>query len=754
MKNFVTHRVVPAALFLVITLVIWVAFAGSPGGDPQASSSVFRHAQVTDGNPAAMDALAPAALPLLITTEDELVGEPKAIERGEGEGGATLIARWPGNQPTGEIHLGLVALVDESEASHGSEGVRLQLGPYAEVLLQADNAIPAHMTGPRERSWSGVPVGSWQVVTLPTSDVAISSASPIHIRGEETRVVELELVPTGEIFVRVELATDDPVTGASVRVVGPLPPGLNFATSCTNELSNTMEWRGTTDADGLFRVSGLAPGAWFGVHAWTSEGTRATGQIQSMAPAKKPARLVATPAAKILVRTVDSESGLPISGLEVFVTDNRLQELSGARHRGNVEELRMAGPTDALGTTELNCEPGTWVFTGGDDKGYGLTTLQITESVIAAGQITVRLDTIGNDTLRVITADGRPVPNAEVSGTWWSFSESGGRAGELNSVTTDGRGEIAVEALGDLPTSSPSGLNLYARHPSAGSGGLGIDPADLPPRADPDSGRIPLPREIIVRPSGSLELHFAPLGWPIPRPPMGSGTWSTERLDEAEEMARALRLTLRFLGTPAVQRSWSAHHGETRGVLVGQADDDGTVRFEDLEPGCYAVAVSSRGRDLSFTTPPLWVRESETTSYWVEAPRAQQFGTVTLDIADAGVLWDATESPSSATLMAQKSVVHLDSSYLLQPSIAGEAEARRLPVSPGGRVVFGFVAPGRYSIGLLLPDAASPTGELVFRTTDMFEVAPGEEIFLSTLTAVPTPAGSAASFTGDRKPNR
>lgn len=754
MTNFMTHRVVPTALLLVIALVVWVAVGSSLVGDSQGSSGVIHVTNVTNGNAADMEPLAPSALPLLITAADQLTSDPSALEPGENDTGAKLIARWPGNQPLGNIHLGLVALVDESEVSPASEGVRWQLGPYADVLVQTDEPIPADETGPRERSWSGVPVGSWQVVVLPTSEVAISSAPAIHIRGKETRVVSLELVPTGEVFVRVGLASGDPVPGASVRVVGPLPPGLNPATACTRDLSNAMDWRGSTNADGLFRVSGLAPGGWFGVHAWTSEGTRATGQFQSKPLTGEPDRLVATPAANVTVHTVDSESGLPIAGLHVLVTDNQLQELSGVRQEPNVEPLRTVGPTDALGTVVLNCEADAWILTGGSQSGYGLATLQITESVIAAGQITVRLDLVGNDFLRVMTPDGRPVPNATVSGTWWSFGESGGQTGDLTPVTTDEHGEFAVEALGELPASSSNGLMLHARHPSAGSGGLAIDTADLPPRADPDSGRIPLPQVIIVRPSGSLELHFAPLGWPVPQPPTGSGLWNAEQLDEAEEMGRALRLSLRFLGTSAVQRSWSSHHGETRGVLVGRADDDGTVRFEDLEPGCYTVAVSSRSRGLSFTTPPLWIRESETTSYWVEAPRAQDYGTVTLDITDAGVLWDATETPSSATLMAHKSIVHMDSSLVLQPSIAGEAEARRLPVPLDGRVVFRFVAPGRYSIGLLLPYASHPTGELVFRTTDTFEVGPGEELFLSTLKAAPAPPGASAVLAGDRMPNR
>ena len=752
MKKTLNRRLLPAAVILIIAVVIWAALSSSQGTDSRGSPVTLSFADSAVGA-SDLSASPPKAVPLLITTADERADDSSTFGPGDDERGATLIARWPGDMPIGNIHLGLVALVDESEVSHGSETVRWQLGPYADALFQSGKPIPADKAGSRERSWFGVPVGTWKVVALPTSEVAITSATAIHIRGQETRVVDLELAPPGELFVRVVLASGDPVPGARVRVVGPLPPGLNMATACTSELSNSMDWRGTTDAHGLFRVSGLAPGDWFGVHAWTSAGTRATGQFQSKTRSRKPDRLVATPAPKITVHTVDSSSGLPIAGIHVLVTDNRLQELSGSRQQGSIEQLRMAGPTDALGTVVLNCEADSWILAGGYEAGYGLATLQITKSVIAAGQITARLDTIDHDTLRVMTADGRPVQDANVSGSWWSYGEAGAQTGELASVTTDWRGEFAVEALGDLPSGSPSGLNLYARHPSAGSGGLTLDPADLPPRADPRSGRIPTTRSIIVRPSGSLELHFAPLGWPSPQPPSGSGPWNTERLAEAEERSRALRLRLRFLGTAASQRSWSSHHEERKGVLVGQADDDGTVRFEDLEPGCYAVAISSRSRGLSFTTPPLWVRDSETTSHWVEAPRTQDYGTVTLDIADAGVLWDATESPSSATLMAHKSIVHLEGSLVLQSSIAGEAEARRLPVPLDGRVIFSFVAPGRYTIGLLLPEASAPSGQLAYCSTDEFDVGPGEELFLSTLKAAPAPIGASAVM-ADNSPSK
>lgn len=749
-----------AVLLTLIAAFLW-ALLGDRFGN---RSTIFGSAVVqpvtrvnSGGLPGVPGAPPADALPLLITSTDAAAHDSLPGVEGPDVPGGRLIVRWSAAPSTGNIHLGLLALVSESGAAVATDGMRWQLGPYADRLAVSGAPVPPDGEAPRERRWTNLPAGTWQIVARPTSDVVPVRSPVVHFRNDETHMVDLSLVSAGRLWVRVELPDGEPVAGAQVRVVGPLPSGLTLSQASPGELPNTLDWRGSTDGDGQFQVNGVTPGTRFGIHAWTEDGTRATGEIVSrarVAESEVPDRLLATPAVPMTVHTIDSETLLPVPGVHVLVADNRLQALSGVCQTTSMIPLRMVGPTDERGMVEVSCEPGSWVMTGGSESGYGLSTLQITDDVAAAREITVLLDRIGRAVLRVATADGTPVPEAKVTGSWWAFDESGRRTGDVASVSTDSRGEFSLDDLGELPSAPPGGLSLFARHEREGSGGLSIALEELPPHITAQPGQVPWPLTIVIQPAGSLELQFAPLGWPVPSPPaVRRGGNPTDRA-EADELARSLSLTLRHLGSSAAHRSMSMHHGEHRRVLVGMPDDEATATFEDLEPGCYAVAVSRRDGGLSFTTPPLWVDASETTTHWVTPPRAEDFGTVTLDVAAAGHLWDAIGTPNTATLLAERSVGHVDGGPFLQTSIAGEGEARRMPIPESGRVVFEFVPPGRYTIGMLLPDAEDPTGARVYRTTEVFDVGPGEQLLLRTLEDAPVPPGAAAVFTESGPPAR
>lgn len=746
-----TRRAALLALIVMIGLLVWAALAGGGSGalesDPAVVTQVSRVPGAGTLVPGSGTGAPREPVALVVTSaqpesDDESTGSP--VPRQEATG--RVIARWASSTTpdSEEVRLALVPLREQGEGLAQGAGPVLRLGPRSHPMIRSPAGEPLAPDGasPGERVWSAVSPGAWQVVAVPNSPVVPEDAPLVHVRAHATRVVELQLGPAGVVHVRIELPDGRPVSGAEVRVVGPLPAGLRMETTDPGELVGVTDRRCTTDEQGEFEVRGVSPGAWYGVHAWTADGTRATGEVRAQVLPDAPETLVATPPVEVLVRVLDRETGAPVGGVPLVIVDNRLQALSGVAPSRDIDPLQITEPTDERGEVRVRCEPGAWVITRSDSS--DLCTLQLSESAVAAGEVVLYLDRVDLGILRVTRPDGTPVSGARVEGRWSFWDASREASGELSPVQTDARGEFPLAALGELPQNLPAALDLHASHPRDGIGGIRIGLENLPPHVRPEEGMAPVPKSIIIRPAGSLELSWASDGWPEPPPVQIDARWNAEDLAEQDDAARGVRFTLRYLGSSALRSETSRQHGEHRGARVGRPGDDERVVFEDLEPGCYAVSIESRARQLVFTTPPLWVRPGETTVHWVAPPAREALGQVALDVGAAGYLGEATATRNTATLRAEVSAGYLVGSSLLQPSIAGEGDAGNQVVPADGRVVFQNVHPGRYTIGLWLPDASGGPGERVYRLTEAFDVGPGDDLLLRQLEEVPAPPGAAA----------
>ncbi|MFT7462136.1 MAG: hypothetical protein ACI9EF_000473 [Pseudohongiellaceae bacterium] len=750
MTHVCLRNILPVAVVAVTGVVIWVAFdsvleRGSaasmrPKVSARETSAEWVDSLILPPSTATLLIVEPSSSELGAVADQGLVSESKS-------GG--LIARWSGATPPGELLLGLVEYKEVEE--HGAALAALaggeasvQWGPYGNSLAAAGTPRLPQAEGPRERRWNQLPPGMWKVVALAGSEVVPVGALPVAVSAGEPRVVELTLAPAGAVRVRIELPGGELVAAAKLRVVGPLQPGFQLRWADPGELVGVAAWLGETDGQGEFTLPGVRLGSWYGVHAWTSHGVRATGEVVARSASDSAQIIEATPAVEVLVRLKMNRTLEPVAGRQLLLSEARLQRLSGIPTldaNGELGILRASEPTDDRGELSLPCEPGVWLIAGGE--GYSIVTAQITAEVIAAGELTMLLEkSAERDVLRVTTADGWPVQGAEVSGHWWYFDESGVKSGAVNELRTNELGEFRVEDLGDLPDDLTGGLRLFAHHEQQGSGGLGINLSDIAPleslglRADSPLPST-LPRNIVVRRSGELQLEFDPLGWPEP-PPLGRVLRRTAGdIAEAEEKARLLRLTLRFLGTESLRAELSKHHGDKRTIFVGFGDDEGKVTFEDLEPGCYAVEIASESRGILITTAPLWVRSDEATVSWVEAPNQKLFGQVTLDLAAAGVLAEATAANTYVSLDPEKEEHWLEGSPMLQPSVAGTGGAGHRPVSEDGRAVFSGVYPGRYTLSVWLSDSPGNPFKTDLRSTKSFAVRPGDDLVLRALTERP-----------------
>ncbi len=108
---------------------------------------------------------------------------------------------------------------------------------------------------------------------------------------------------------------------------------------------------------------------------------------------------------------------------------------------------------------------------------------------------------------------------------------------------------------------------------------------------------------------------------------------------------------------------------------------------------------------------------------------SRDFGTITLDLGTSVAPHWRGGQPEVILDTEQEQPLHGALPHLLSP-VAGELDVRRVRLPPDGRVVFTYVAPGRYT--LTLPRPASDGG-LAYRRTKAFSVTPGDDLLLRTL---------------------
>lgn len=669
-------------------------------------------------------------LPLVIesrTAPDREMAPPRssatASDGGAGQTGS-LLAHVEGDPESGPATLLAVPMSagDDGTApgSLATEGTaRFWMGPYSAPRVASAVGMPPDVVEPGRRVWKRLAPGAWRVVSAPGSAAVPARVMPLQLRPGTDHEIWVQLLPAWAVSVRLELPNGQPVAGARVRVMGPLSEGIDPSRAFVQDLVGIMETVTRTDEEGVARVTGVHPGS-YSVHAWTDDGTRATATVTAQPASADPWRLEAVPSVRMKVFVADRESGAPLEGAELAVVDNVLSGLSGEPTNGAAGLREAAHASDRNGLIEVDCEPGAWLLC--NCPAFGIGTVQVTREAASIGEITVLLDAAGRDVFTVVRPDGSPVQGAQVDACWTDFTDRGPQEVPLGSARSDNHGVVTLDALGRAPDSENGSYRFVASHPSAGRGTL-----ELPIEFVREQ-MTSLPKTIVLRAPGALELHLASVGWPDRTP------------DEQHEIPREsprdvqIKLELNYLGTPAMRTEFSTHQGLEKGVvLTGDPGDTPVVHFEDLEPGLYAVRVSSFSPGFRFTTPTLRVLPGETTIQWIDPPDPAASATVTLAL-EGMLLLPARGSSSTpdAILESVRRIPGHGITHGVLPPGAGGGDVERVSLGSDGRFQFRLVLPGRYIINVPVHDPAGGDA-FQWRVTRAFDVGPGDDVLLRAL---------------------
>lgn len=574
-----------------------------------------------------------------------------------------------------------------------------------------------------ELSWDALQPGTWQVIALKDSTLVPSDDLlwPVVVRSGETTTVSMNLVPGGVIRCRVELPGGEPVAAADVRLVGPLGPQFDFRHADANDLEGLTSGRYVTDEQGMFEVNALPRGARYGAHVWSRDGVRATGVVEARGPDAEHDILQATAPFRLNVVVRARSDGRHLPDTRIFVVDNGLNRLAGvARGQSLMQPIRES-VTDAQGFTTVMAEPGAWLLVGHPD--HEAATRQVTESLASLDPVEITLDHPDDGILRVTTTEGWPVAGARVTASVSRLSNRRFGGESLGEAVTDDKGEVDLARFGSL-SSMEGTLMLHATHETYGRGGLSLDVKSLQ-KGVPGPGK-----DIVLRQPGALQLDFATGGWNTPRSgPVNPRHGRVDR-DEQASKEHILKACLHYLGTPAWRMEFSSQDETVEALDIdGWANRLPQVRFDDLEPGYYAVAIEGEARSVLFTTPALRVFPGETTFHWVEPPDPARHGHVTLYVPP-----ERFEESSGVATMFRPSASVLQRSKGAHPGLWSPEVGlgdRRMKFDLSGRVTFELVPPGSYAVGLMLTDEG---GEKRWHQTGSFEVGPGDDLFLEEVT--------------------
>jgi protocatechuate 3,4-dioxygenase beta subunit len=313
--------------------------------------------------------------------------------------------------------------------------------------------------------------GAFALGPLPLGRVGIGVSAPFHVplrvdavvpaRGRTVDLGDLSLEAGLSIRGRVRDRAHNPVPGATVQAAPhdgePLEPSLE------------------TDADGAFRLGGLAPGR----YDLTAEAAGFASASATVDAGGEPVELVLEPGGVIAGRVVD-ENGAPIN--DARVNAERSSDSPGSQRFAGARADEGDG-----GFSLRDLAAGTWALAV-RATGHGEASLSAVK--VAAGR-TVNVGTIvlghgGVVRGSVVTTDGSGVPGATVG-----VEREANRRRRLGETLTDSSGAFEIQGV-------PSGLmRVIARHPSFAEGAPVV--TDVDPEKEPTSVRI-----VLVR-GGNLE---------------------------------------------------------------------------------------------------------------------------------------------------------------------------------------------------------------------------------------------------------
>jgi len=405
--------------------------------------------------------------------------------------------------------------------------------PWRRTILLNTNA-PDDAPGPSTRSASdgtfSLRLRHGELVFLRAAKPGVGETEvPACQAGERLRV---ELRPAPTLVVTTVDAAGAPVEGTAIRVSG---MGSRILRA---------ERRGTTDARGECRITGLAPSAVVNVDAeprrlaapaWTRVDLPASGDV--------PLRLVLTDGRTLHGRVTDASTGAPIAGARIGISWT----------------MRQAVTSDA---------DGRYTLPGHAERGYyGLTCLAAGHAsgwAVVQADDTIDFALKGADrlTARLVGTDGSPVAGALISVIGRESSQG---AEAARSATSAADGTVAVVDLGH---EQPHTLVVLAN----GHGRYILDfdpPSELGGTRDLGTVTLPAPRSVEGR-------VVAADGSPAAGVQVQLGGWNDDR--------GRLR--------PGRDIAASALYGRDE---YRRTDDLGRFRFPDLSPGAYTVTASPDG---------------------------------------------------------------------------------------------------------------------------------------------------------------
>jgi protocatechuate 3,4-dioxygenase beta subunit len=447
-------------------------------------------------------------------------------------------------------------------------------------------------------------------------DFALATRPTIAVAGSrDVDAGDLRLAPAVAIEGRVTDGRGAPLPGTRVSI-----------SSLTTERRREPA---VSDADGRFRLGGLAPGGRFDLTVF-HPGHLPHEAPGVEAPLPEPLRITLRPARSLAGRVVD-DAGKPIPGVRISLVETRELRMAGGAQGGS--SSRSAGETDAEGRfLATHLTPGTvhLSFVASGFRGKVLRGLSIPEEEDPA-PVEVVLETGAVLSGRVVDSRGRPAAGLRVLVHPLEPNEGMALSGAEADTEADGGFRIAGLAPGQLRVEvqdwqTQQGRLLAEKTIALGSGGGNRLDLTLPDRHRL-SGRVVNEQGEPVRgarltltadrgqaasadsaPDGSFRFTDVPEGtWRLTVRARGHAPAAEEvRLAGGDLDGLALRLsrggtiTGRLLGLTGSERgqvrvvAWpeAGGAGTVLSSAVGPVDDEGGYRVPDVGPGKWTVEAS------------------------------------------------------------------------------------------------------------------------------------------------------------------
>jgi hypothetical protein len=451
---------------------------------------------------------------------------------------------------------------------------------------------------------------------LTHSDFALATRPTIVVAGSrDVDAGDLRLAPAVAIEGRVIDGRGMPLPGTRVSI-------SSFTTERRREPV-------VSDADGRFRLGGLAPGERFDLTVF-HPGHLPHDAPGVEAPSPEPLRITLRPARSLAGRVVD-DAGKPIPGVRISLVETRELRMAGGSQSGG--SSRTAGETDAEGRfVATHLTPGTvhLSFEASGFLGKVLRGLSIPEEEDPA-PVEVVLETGAVLSGRVVDSRGRPAAGLRVVVHPLEPKERMLPSGAEADTDADGGFRIAGLAPGQHRVEvqdwrTQQGRLLAEKTIALGSGGGNRLDLKLPDgyrlsgrvvdeQGEPVRGaRLTLSADrgqaasADSAPDGSFRFTDVPEGtWRLTVSARGHAPAAEEvRLAGGDLDGLALRLsrggtiTGRLLGLTGTERgqvrvvAWpeAGGAGTVLSSAVGSVDDEGGYRVPDVGPGQWTVEAS------------------------------------------------------------------------------------------------------------------------------------------------------------------